>query len=163
MTSAPSCNCGEEMDVERGLLLDVVRCQTGECRCEGARFPSARLREEADPERIRERLETSWAWLRDLDPREVRDEAVDRLVIREQCVHEPCTSRSWMKVRAVLVAVVPALATFSALTAWGASAVVTVGVSLLLGVGIVRLVAVRVRVVRARTECVHVELTESSG
>lgn len=35
----PTCRCGEPMDVEEGLLVDVVRCSTGECRAEGARGP----------------------------------------------------------------------------------------------------------------------------
>ncbi|QGN05835.1 hypothetical protein Hrd1104_00040 [Halorhabdus sp. CBA1104] len=38
----PTCEC-DEMDVEEGIVLDVVRCSTGECRAEGVRGPFYRL------------------------------------------------------------------------------------------------------------------------
>lgn len=40
----PSCEHGE-MDVEEGLVLDVVRCPERECRAEGVRGPFIRLLE----------------------------------------------------------------------------------------------------------------------
>lgn len=158
--TAPTCECGEEMDVEEGRLYEVARCATGECDALGVRYTAAIRERLEDPSRLEQRfadlLELHDVVLeaaRGFDVREARDELVDRLVIRGECVHEPCVSDGWMKPRMVLVGLLPALLVFALLEAVGAPAFVTVLVSIGVAVGTIRTVAVRIRVVQAATEC----------
>lgn len=158
--TAPTCNCGEEMDVEEGRLFDVVRCSTGDCRAEGVRLSDSIRERWRDPSSVEVRLANLLELrrgvleaVREFDVQEARDELVDRLVIRGECVHEPCVSEGWMKARMLALGLAPPLLVMALLEALGAPAYVTVAVAMLLGGGLVRMISVRINVVAASTEC----------